>query len=57
MYEKDAQKYERVGEWIERIGWEKFFEHDRHCIHRPAHRRLHLHERHHEDCLHVQVVT
>ncbi|HWR90200.1 MAG TPA: dissimilatory-type sulfite reductase subunit beta [Dissulfurispiraceae bacterium] len=25
-YEKDAQKFERVGEWIERIGWEKFFE-------------------------------
>lgn len=25
-YAKDAKKYERVGEWIERIGWEKFFE-------------------------------
>ncbi|MDR0477004.1 MAG: dissimilatory-type sulfite reductase subunit beta [Desulfobulbaceae bacterium] len=25
-YAKDAQKYERVGEWAERIGWEKFFE-------------------------------
>ncbi|MGE5893788.1 MAG: dissimilatory-type sulfite reductase subunit beta [bacterium] len=24
-YIKDAQKHERVGEWIERIGWEKFF--------------------------------
>lgn len=24
-YEKGAQKHERVGEWIERIGWEKFF--------------------------------
>ena len=23
---KDARKYERVGEWAERIGWEKFFE-------------------------------
>jgi len=26
VYSKDAQKYERVGEWAERIGWEKFFE-------------------------------
>jgi sulfite reductase beta subunit len=25
-YAKDAKKYERVGEWAERIGWEKFFE-------------------------------
>ena len=25
-YAKDARKYERVGEWAERIGWEKFFE-------------------------------
>ena len=25
-YAKDARKYERVGEWCERIGWEKFFE-------------------------------
>ncbi|MFH1076711.1 MAG: dissimilatory-type sulfite reductase subunit beta [Pseudomonadota bacterium] len=25
-YEKDANKYERLGEWAERIGWEKFFE-------------------------------
>lgn len=25
-YAKDAHKYERVGEWAERIGWEKFFE-------------------------------
>ncbi|MCE5312638.1 MAG: dissimilatory-type sulfite reductase subunit beta [Nitrospiraceae bacterium] len=24
-YAKDAIKHERVGEWIERIGWEKFF--------------------------------
>lgn len=24
-YAKGARKYERVGEWIERIGWEKFF--------------------------------
>jgi len=24
-YVKDARKHERVGEWIERIGWEKFF--------------------------------
>lgn len=24
-YEKGAMKHERVGEWIERIGWEKFF--------------------------------
>jgi len=23
---KDARKYERIGEWAERIGWEKFFE-------------------------------
>ena len=25
-YAKDAKKYERVGEWINRIGWQKFFE-------------------------------
>jgi len=25
-YAKDAKKYERVGEWAERIGWEKFLE-------------------------------
>jgi len=26
VYAADAQKYERVGDWAERIGWEKFFE-------------------------------
>jgi dissimilatory sulfite reductase beta subunit len=25
-YSKDARKYERLGEWAERIGWERFFE-------------------------------
>ncbi len=25
-YASDANKYERVGEWAERIGWERFFE-------------------------------
>jgi len=25
-YAKDAKKYERVGEWAERIGWERFYE-------------------------------
>ncbi|MDK9705842.1 MAG: dissimilatory-type sulfite reductase subunit beta [Desulforhopalus sp.] len=25
-YAADAKKYERIGEWAERIGWEKFFE-------------------------------
>lgn len=25
-YAADAKKYERLGEWAERIGWEKFFE-------------------------------
>ena len=25
-YAAGAKKHERVGEWIERIGWEKFFE-------------------------------
>jgi sulfite reductase beta subunit len=25
-YAGDARKYERIGEWAERIGWEKFFE-------------------------------
>jgi len=25
-YEKKANKYERLGDWAERIGWEKFFE-------------------------------
>jgi sulfite reductase beta subunit len=26
VYAKDANKYERLGAWAERIGWEKFFE-------------------------------
>ena len=26
VYRGDARKYERVGEWIERIGWPRFFE-------------------------------
>jgi len=26
VYARNARKYERVGDWIERIGWEKFFE-------------------------------
>ena len=26
VYAKNANKYERLGEWAERIGWEKFFE-------------------------------
>ena len=26
VYAADARKYERLGEWAERIGWEKFFE-------------------------------
>ncbi|PIE72816.1 MAG: dissimilatory-type sulfite reductase subunit beta [Deltaproteobacteria bacterium] len=25
-YAEDAHKYERIGEWAERIGWERFFE-------------------------------
>jgi len=25
-YEKDAKKYERLGDWADRIGWERFFE-------------------------------
>ncbi len=25
-YAADAEKYERIGDWAERIGWEKFFE-------------------------------
>ncbi len=25
-YARDARKYERLGDWAERIGWEKFFE-------------------------------
>jgi sulfite reductase beta subunit len=25
VFVKDSRKYERMGEWIERIGWEKFF--------------------------------
>ncbi len=24
-YEKNAKKHERIGEWIERVGWEEFF--------------------------------
>ncbi len=32
-YAEGANKWERVGEWIERIGWEKFFESLRHSIH------------------------
>jgi sulfite reductase beta subunit len=26
VYSNDANKYERLGEWAERIGWERFFE-------------------------------
>jgi sulfite reductase beta subunit len=26
VYAESANKYERIGEWIERIGWERFFE-------------------------------
>ena len=26
VYAENANKYERIGEWIERIGWERFFE-------------------------------
>jgi sulfite reductase beta subunit len=26
VYKDDARKYERVGEWIDRIGWPRFFE-------------------------------
>ncbi len=26
IYKKDAKEWERVGEWVERIGWERFFE-------------------------------
>jgi len=26
VYAKEARKYERLGEWAERIGWERFFE-------------------------------
>jgi sulfite reductase beta subunit len=26
VYAQDANKYERIGEWAERIGWERFFE-------------------------------
>jgi sulfite reductase beta subunit len=26
VYAKNARKYERMGEWIERIGWPRFFE-------------------------------
>ncbi|MCS7199262.1 MAG: dissimilatory-type sulfite reductase subunit beta [Caldimicrobium sp.] len=26
IYSQNARKYERVGDWIQRIGWEKFFE-------------------------------
>jgi len=26
VYAKEANKYERVGEWAERIGWERFFD-------------------------------
>jgi sulfite reductase beta subunit len=25
-YANDARKYERLGDWAERIGWERFFE-------------------------------
>jgi sulfite reductase beta subunit len=25
LWAKHARKYERMGEWIERIGWPKFF--------------------------------
>jgi sulfite reductase beta subunit len=26
VYAKNAKKYERMGEWIDRIGWPRFFQ-------------------------------
>ena len=26
IYARNARKFERMGEWIDRIGWPKFFE-------------------------------
>ena len=40
-YAKNARKHERMGEWIKRIGWERFFRLTGIRIHRQTHRRLH----------------
>ncbi len=32
-YKKDARDWERVGDWVERIGWPRFFENDRTAVH------------------------
>jgi len=26
VYAANARKYERIGDWVDRVGWEKFFE-------------------------------
>ena len=40
VYATNARKYERVGEWIERIGWPRFFELTGIRVHPLSHRRL-----------------
>ena len=41
VYAKNARKHERMGEWIERIGWPRFFKIAEHPLHQVPHRRLH----------------
>ena len=38
IYAKHAKQDERMGEWIERIGWERFFSLDGNPLYRAAHR-------------------
>jgi hypothetical protein len=38
------KKYERLGEWIQRLGWERFSAY-RHTVYRAAYRRFYLRNR------------
>jgi dissimilatory sulfite reductase (desulfoviridin) alpha/beta subunit len=39
-YKEDARSWERVSDWVERIGWPRFFEKVRPALHQVPHRRL-----------------
>ena len=41
VYAKNARKHERMGEWIERIGWPQVLQAGRPAVHQVPHRRLH----------------
>ncbi|MFC3117386.1 hypothetical protein ACFOHS_00225 [Jhaorihella thermophila] len=47
-YKRDAKHWERMGEWIERIGWPAFFEKDRTRLYQASPRYLDRRPLHHE---------